>query len=38
MIAQAMRTTFEARGVVAKSWTLDVDLAGARVEPPQEVA
>jgi homoserine kinase len=38
MIAQAMRTTFEARGVAAKSWTLDVDLAGARVEPPQEVA
>jgi homoserine kinase len=30
-----MRTTFEARGVVAKSWALDVDLAGARVEPPE---
>ncbi|HEY6674449.1 MAG TPA: hypothetical protein VIZ59_05985, partial [Rubrobacteraceae bacterium] len=34
-IASAMRTTFEARGVVAKSWALDVDLAGARVEPPE---
>jgi hypothetical protein len=22
---------------VAESWTLDVDLAGARVEPPEEV-
>ena len=37
-IAAAMRTTFEASGVVAKSWALDVDLTGARVEPPQEVA
>jgi len=36
-IASAMRTAFEARGVVAKSWALDVDLAGARVEPPEEV-
>jgi homoserine kinase len=35
-IASAMRTTFEARGVLAKSWALDVDLAGARVEPPKE--
>jgi homoserine kinase len=34
-IASVMRTTFEARGVVAKSWALDVDLAGARVEPPE---
>jgi homoserine kinase len=35
-IASAMRTTFEARGVLAKSWALDVDLAGARVELPQD--
>ena len=27
-IASAMRATFEARGVEAKSWALDVDLAG----------
>ena len=33
-IASAMKTAFETRGVVAKSWALDVDLAGARVEPP----
>jgi hypothetical protein len=33
-----MRTTFEARDVVAKSWALDVDLAGARVEPPDEIS
>jgi homoserine kinase len=37
-IASAMKITFEARGVVADSWTLDVDLAGARVEPPEEVS
>jgi hypothetical protein len=32
-----MQAAFEAQGVVAKSWVLDVDLAGARVEPPEEV-
>jgi homoserine kinase len=37
-IASSMKTTFEARGVVAESWALDVDLAGARVEPPEEVS
>jgi homoserine kinase len=37
-IASAMKTAFEARGVVAESWALDVDLAGARVEPPEEVS
>jgi homoserine kinase len=36
-IASAMRATFEARGVRAEAWPLDVDLAGARVEPPEEV-
>ncbi len=36
-IASAMQTAFEARGVASKSWTLDIDLAGARVEPPGEV-
>jgi homoserine kinase len=36
-IASAMKATFEARDVVADSWALDVDLAGARVEPPEEV-
>jgi homoserine kinase len=36
-IASAMRTAFEAHHVAAKSWALDVDLAGARVEPPEEV-
>src|SRR5918994_7781856 len=36
-IASAMKTTFEARDVVAKSWALDVDLAGARGEPPGEI-
>jgi homoserine kinase len=33
-IAAAMRETFEKKGVEAKAWTLDVDLAGAQVEPP----
>jgi homoserine kinase len=33
-----MQTAFEARRVAAKSWALDIDLAGARVEPPGEVA
>ncbi len=37
-IATAMRAAFEQRGVLAKAWALDVDLAGARVEPPGEVA
>jgi homoserine kinase len=37
-IASSMKTTFEARGVVADSWALDVDLVGARVEPPEEVS
>jgi homoserine kinase len=37
-IASAMCKSFEARGVVAKSWALDLDLAGARVEPPEEVS
>jgi homoserine kinase len=36
-IASAMRVAFEARGVRAEAWALDVDLAGARVEPPEEV-
>ena len=36
-IAHAMHATFEARGVRAKAWALDVDLTGARVEPPGEV-
>lgn len=36
-IATAMRAAFEARGVRAKAWALDVDLAGARVEPPGEI-
>jgi len=36
-IASAMRATFEARGVRAEAWPLDVDLAGARVVPPEEV-
>jgi homoserine kinase len=36
-IASAMKTAFEACGVVAESWALDVDLAGARVEPPGEM-
>jgi homoserine kinase len=37
-IASSMKTTFEARGVGVESWALDVDLAGARVEPPEEVS
>ena len=36
-IASAMKTAFEVRDVQAESWALDVDLAGARVEPPEEV-
>jgi homoserine kinase len=37
-VAPAMQAAFEARGVSAASWALDIDLAGARVEPPGEVA
>ncbi len=37
-IASAMRAVFRERGVEAKAWALEVDLAGARVEPPGEVA
>jgi len=37
-VAPAMRAAFERRGVTAASWALDVDLAGARVEPPGEIA
>ena len=33
-IAAAMRAAFGQRGVRAKAWALDVDLSGARVEPP----
>nr|MBA2345585.1 hypothetical protein [Rubrobacter sp.] len=36
-IASAMRIAFEERDVEAKAWVLDVDLAGARVEPPGEI-
>ncbi len=36
-VASAMQSAFEARGIGVKSWTLDVDPAGARVEPPGEV-
>ena len=37
-IASAMHAAFEERGVEAKAWALDVDLAGARVEPPGEIS
>jgi homoserine kinase len=37
-IARAMQTAFEAQRVASKSWALEIDLAGARVEPPGEVA
>jgi homoserine kinase len=36
-IAPAMQAAFEAQGIIAQSWTLDIDLTGARVEPPGEV-
>jgi len=36
-VAPAMQAAFETRGVAAASWALDIDLAGARVEPPGEV-
>jgi homoserine kinase len=37
-IAAAMCAAFERRSVQAKAWALDVDLSGARVEPPGEVS
>ncbi|MGF1472455.1 MAG: homoserine kinase [Rubrobacteraceae bacterium] len=36
-IADAMHAAFEAREVPTRAWVLDVDLNGARVEPPGEV-
>ena len=36
-VASAMQAAFGARGVTAAAWALDIDLAGARVEPPGEV-
>ena len=36
-IEAAMQAAFEQRDVPTKAWTLDIDLAGARVEPPGEV-
>ena len=36
-IAAAMHAAFEQRGVQARAWALDVDLSGARVEPPGEI-
>jgi len=36
-IAPAMQAAFEAKEITAQSWTLDIDLAGAQVEPPGEV-
>jgi hypothetical protein len=32
-VAAAMKRAFEAGGTEARSWALDVDLMGARVEP-----
>ena len=37
-IAPAMQAAFEAQGITAQSWVLDIDLVGARVEPPGEVS
>jgi homoserine kinase len=37
-VARAMQAAFQERGVRAEAWALDIDLAGARVEPPGEVA
>src|SRR5215211_7870455 len=37
-IAAAMRAAFERRRVQSKAWALDVDLMGARVEPPGEIS
>ena len=36
-IVVAMRAAFEAQDVETRAWVLDVDLSGARVEPPGEV-
>ena len=36
-IEAAMQSAFERQGVETGAWTLDIDLAGARVEPPGEV-
>ena len=36
-ISDAMQAAFEAKDVETKAWVLDVDLSGARVEPPGEV-
>src|SRR3712207_432941 len=36
-IAHAMHAAFEASGVRVKAWALDVDFAGARVEPSEEM-
>jgi homoserine kinase len=36
-IASATQRAFERHGVETRSWALDIDLAGARVEPPGEV-
>jgi homoserine kinase len=35
-IGSAMQAAFEEQDVETKAWTLNVDLAGARVEPPEE--
>ncbi|MBA2441453.1 MAG: homoserine kinase [Rubrobacter sp.] len=37
-VSRAMRAAFEDRGVEAKAWALDINLSGATVEPPGEVA
>lgn len=37
-IASLMRSVFAERGTEAKAYALEVDLAGARVEPPGEIA
>ena len=37
-IAPAMRDAFEKNDVLAQVWVLDVDLGGARVEPPGKVS
>jgi homoserine kinase len=36
-VARAMQAAFEKQKVCARAWALDVDLSGARVEPPGEV-
>ena len=37
-IAAAMQAAFEDRSIPTNAWALDIDLAGARVEPPGEVS